>query len=117
MTMPLKHKNTLPKALSKQSYTNTLKTTRTYHATTNKALSRLIHARGMDSLHENISLGLAKPSSILFASITCLFGEIISVGMAEMFGYNFNHLLYIYFFLFGYVISQLYLMITTRFRK
>jgi hypothetical protein len=117
MTKQINTKNSPSKTLFKQSYKKTLSSVRSHHKTSKNAFSRLIHARGMDNFHEFLDATLFHPKLILSAATFCLIGEIVSVSIAEIFGYRYNNLLFIYFFVFGYALSLLYLTITSRYRR
>jgi len=105
------------RVLYKESYTNSLRSIRVHHTSSQNAFSRLLHANGMDSLHEYLAVTLVHPKTLLFASIISFVGEAISVLMAEVFGYSYNYLLFLYFFLFGYILSVTYLTLTKKLNK
>jgi hypothetical protein len=117
MTNQPNDKNKPSKALFKQSYRNTLTTVRSHHKVSNNAFSRLIHAKGMDNFHEFLDSTIFHPKLILSAATFCLIGEIVSVSMSEIFRYSYNNLLFIYFFVFGYVLSLIYLAMSSWHRK
>jgi hypothetical protein len=71
----------------------------------------------MDSMHEYLAITLVHPKILLFASITSFVGEALSIVMAEVFGYSYNYLLFLYFFLFGYVLSMIYLTLTAKLKR
>jgi hypothetical protein len=117
MTNHAKSKNKPSKKLFEQSYKNTLGDVRSHHRTSKNVFSRLIHANGMDNFHEFLDLTLFNPRLVLSAASFCLIGEIVSVSMAEIFGYSYNNMLFVYFFVFGYLLSLIYLVITSWYRK
>ncbi|HUC79043.1 MAG TPA: hypothetical protein VMQ58_02265 [Candidatus Saccharimonadales bacterium] len=117
MTKQTIHKDIPPKALYKNSYKNTLVNVRKHHRLDKKAFSGLIHANGMDKTNEFLESTLLHPKLILSAVVIGLIGEIINVSSAEIFSYNYNYLLFIYFFMFGYIVSALYLVVISRLRK
>jgi len=117
MTKLTSTKNSPSKTLFDQSYKKTLSSVRNHHKTGKNVFSSLIHAKGMDNFHEFLDITLLHPKLILSAATFCLVGEIVSVSMAEIFGYRYNNLLFVYFFVFGYALSLLYLAITSKYRR
>jgi hypothetical protein len=105
------------KKLKARSYKNTLKTAQLNHRILNKKFSKLLHANGMDDLHEYLSITLIHPKVLLAGSIMSLAGSIFSIYMAEIYGYQYNYLLFVYYFLFGYLIEMIYLTVTLKLRK
>jgi hypothetical protein len=105
------------KILYKESYGNTLSTVRKHYKTSKNTLSRFLHAKGMDELHEFLTHTLVHPKILLSAAISTLIGEVISVYMAEIYGYSYNYLLFIYFFLLGYLLSIIYFTIFAKLKK
>jgi hypothetical protein len=105
------------RALYKKTYRNTLKSARVHHKTSKNAFSRVLHAKGMDSLHEYLALALFNPKILLAGAVSSLLGEIFSISMSEIFGYSYNYLLFAYFFVLGYVLSMVYLTLTSKLKK
>jgi len=105
------------KVLHKESYRKTLKSVQIHHKTSKNLFSRLLHAKGMDNLHDFLASTFIHPKVLLSATIFTLIGELISIYMSEIFGYSYNYLLFVYFFVLGYLVSITYLLIRSRFNK
>ncbi len=105
------------KSLRNESYRKSLRLIRTNHKRGKNTFSKVLHANGMDSLHEYLSITLVHPKIILSGVTTSLLGEVISVSIAEIFGYEYNYLLFIYYFAVGYLASIIYLTLAGKLNK
>jgi hypothetical protein len=105
------------RGLRRKSYKNVLKSARSDNKKMMTIFSKLIHGFGMESIHEYLAYVLFNAKSLLVASLVGLVGTILSISMSEIYGYQYNYLLFIYFFLIGYVVTTIYLTITFRLKK
>lgn len=98
----------LHKQLKTSSYNTSL--TRIRKRLPNKkqrAFSRFIHAKGMDSTNDILVATIGRPSSIIGGSIFALIGVGIGVYLSRYYGYSFNYLLLFLFFIMGYAVELL----------
>lgn len=98
----------LHKNLKSSSYDSSLKRIRQQLPKKNqKALSGIIHAKGMDSVNDLLINTFARPKSILGGSLLALIGVSIGAYLAKYYGYSYNYLLLFLLFILGYVIEFL----------
>jgi hypothetical protein len=105
------------KKIHNDSYKNTLGRVRKHYSRPKNVFSRVLHANGMDSVHEYLAFTLIHPKILLSGASTALTGQLISILAAEYYGYSYNYFLFLYYFGLGYTISLIYLTITVRLRK
>lgn len=72
-----------------------------------RAFSKFIHARGMDSFNDLLANTIGRPNSIIGGSILALVGVSVGAYLAKFYGYSFNYLLLFLLFILGYLVELL----------
>jgi hypothetical protein len=72
-----------------------------------RAFSRFIHARGMDSFNDLLTKTIGRPNSIIGGSIFALIGTFLAIFLSKYYGYSYNYLLLVLFFVLGYLLELL----------
>lgn len=93
------------KELKSIAYRRTLKRTQNKLPAPERAFSKLIHNPAIETISEVASKTVARPSGILLGGIFASIGSLIFVWVSKHYGYEYNYLLLILFFVGGFFVG------------
>jgi hypothetical protein len=95
----------LHKSLKSSSYDEALKSLREQLPKHKSRFSKVSHGKGMDELSDFLAMTLARPRSILCGSLLALIVVLKGVYLSSHYGYSYNYLLLVLFYLIGYFLE------------
>ncbi len=105
------------KELKNMAYQRTLRRTRRQLNTPSRLLSKVIHQPVIESVSEVAGKTIARPSGLLTGGIAAFVGSSLFLWISRYYGYEFNFLLFIIFFVGGFFIGLLVEVIVKLFLK
>ncbi len=95
------------KALKADSFKKTMSHARQKLPKSERTFSKLIHNKKVEAVSEVSSKTIARPSGILGGGIFALTGSILLLYMAKHYGFEYNFIVFILFFVGGFFIGSL----------
>jgi len=106
--------------LKKQKYSRTLQSIRKDLSVPERAFSKVVHNKVVDSLSAGAEKTVARPSALLAGSVCAFIGSSVFLYIAKHYGYEYNFLLFVIFFASGFVLGlfvELLVRLMNRFPK
>lgn len=101
------HPTFVNRELKNIAYQRTLRRTQNKLPLPAKALSKVIHQPAIEAVSEAASKTIARPSGVLMGGIAAFLGSSIFLWAAKYYGFRYNFLLFILFFVGGFFIGLL----------
>ena len=95
------------KELKNIAYKRTLKKTQAKLSPTSRSFSKIIHQPTIEKVSETAGKTIARPSGILFGGIFSFIGSSVFLWSARHYGYEYNFLLFLLFFVGGFFVGLL----------
>lgn len=92
-------------AIKSQVYKQTLQRVQSHLSKPNQALSKVVHNKTVDTISNVGAQTVARPSGLLGGSICAFIGSLVLLYSAKHYGFRYNYLMFILFFVGGFFVG------------
>lgn len=111
------HQHISQKKLKSDAYKKSMKQVRRKLSKPDRAFSKVIHSKAVESVSDISSTTIARPSGILGGGICALAGSSFLLFMSKTYGFKYNYFIFFVFFVGGFFVGMIGELIFRQFKR